>query len=752
MQTKLSTQKKLLITACAAGVLMMGGCSDGKNKTVAPPASTNLYSINASGGIGGSDGGTGGDADFFQVEKYNFGDIVITNKVDVSESTPTKEYEEPVVSIIDYSAFTPRNLTGLGSAGAVPMMVTADTDLSTVLTTGDAKPAAGTFYQVLGNSNIFVSDGSTITTVPTDDDVVTGINIASGATLTLGLNLTGPNRTVVNLVNDLVNHGVLTKAEDSATVRGDLFLNIASYIATGDINNQGTQDAQDGGRVYISANYSVFNQGNINSSGANSAAAATDAGDGDVIEFAAEIIENTGNLTAIGGSASDGAGGNAGSYIGLYANWGNAFTSGTLDIHGGTGTTGGGDGGYIEVYAESTGDMGEMKVSGTLSTYGGDASGGDAGNADYVYFYPEGADISSSATINAYGGSTTDAAGNGGDGGYYEIYSEGDDPFNNADDVVAPGDVRVTGNINTSGGNAVATGTGNGGNAGYVYTYSYSDDQPEIESIVKFMGYSGINVSGGNGNNGGDGDSFELYAYHEFSGSDVYFARSSVYNDLPIDATGGDVVATDPAVAASAGRGGSVNLETPYYQGALSPDSFMVVNSGNIDASAGSGSINNPNTSTSRGGSVYMWGYNGVENTGNLSTNGGSDVATDGGTDGFGGSARDVEMYSDRGAVDNSGNIAINGGNGEYQGGNSDGAYMYGASVINTGNISANGGNATATLAGSEGGNGGYIELHSPDYTQSSNSGTVSHTGGTGETAGDDGALVVAGLCTGGGC
>jgi len=743
MNIKLSTQKTMLFTACAAGVLMMAGCSDSNNAVV--PPSTNLYSLNASGGVGGSDGGSGGDADYLQVERYGVGDIVLTNKVDVLTSTTSRELEIPTTTVVDTSAFTPRDLTGLGDEGDVPMMVTADTTIS-VLTSGDAKPAAGTYYQVLNDDRIYVSDGTG--TLPTGDDVVTGINIASGATLTLGLNRTTFTR--VNLVNDMINHGVLTKIESSATVRGGLDINPSSYIATGNVNNQGTQDAQEGGYVDIDADYAVFNQGDINASGSDTTTAATSAGSADRIQLNGNMIENTGNLTATGGAATDGFGGDA-DYIGLYSQWGNTYSSGALDVHGGNGSAGGGDGGYIEVYSEETGDSGELKVSGTFSTFGGDSTGGSGGNADYVYLYAEGADISSSATINSYGGDTTDPTSNGGQGDYFEIYSE-EDTFYNANDDTAVGDIRVTGNINTSGGDAVATGTGNGGDAGYVYVYQYPNSQPEIESSVKFMGYDGINISGGNGNTGGDGDGLQLYIYDENSDNSIDYARGSIYNDLAVDATGGDVVATDPAISASAGNGGYQYFETPYDQGASFPDSLMVVNTGNIDMSAGSGSINNTNNSNSRSGGVYMWGYNGVENTGNLTANGGNDVATDGGTDGYGGYADDIEMYSDRGAIANSGAITANGGDAEYDAGYGADIYQYGASVANSGDISANGGNATATLAGSTGGDGGWIELHSPSYANSTNSGAVSYTGGTGETAGDEGAFVVAGLCTGADC
>jgi len=321
--------------------------------------------VNTSGGDGGPDGGGGGDADYIDIEFY-YGsegplEVLTSGQADAS--------------------FTPTAVTGY--LGDNPLYMNLDGTIWVVTTS----PAAGIPYLLANNYSLYISDGDDATG---DEDPVTGISVAEGVTLTLGLNSLTATEARLDLDNDIVNRGTITTQDASPTARGDLELNIASYIASSKIYTAGVASGQEGGRVEIDCDYSISNAGVINTSGAPNQDG--NAGDGGNIDLDAEFwLENTATLISDGGTASgaSGYGGDAG-YIDVESDYGHCWNSGALLARGGDGIDGGGNGDWLYLYV---GDIGDTLNSGALDSSGGDATAGHAGNAGSIDFY-------------AYGGST----------------------------------------------------------------------------------------------------------------------------------------------------------------------------------------------------------------------------------------------------------------------------------------------------------------------------------------------------------
>jgi hypothetical protein len=82
-------------------------------------------------------------------------------------------------------------------------------------------------------------------------------------------------------------------------------MNMASYIGSGTIDTSGSAEGHSGGYINLYPNYSFYNSGTFNSSGADSAT--TDAGSGDSVNIDADYnVENTGTITTSGALAANG--------------------------------------------------------------------------------------------------------------------------------------------------------------------------------------------------------------------------------------------------------------------------------------------------------------------------------------------------------------------------------------------------------------------------------------------------------------
>jgi len=709
-------KKRLLSSLACATVLpvALSGCGGGGDDSPSTTTTPGNYTITAQGGLGGANGGAGGSGEYVSLYKESgSGDIEIlrTGKANASFTSQTPS-------------------TNLGDN---PLAFTVDTTIDVV----SAEPAAGIPYLVANSTTLRISDGNTTLG---DEDPVTGLSVASGATLTLALNYT--TYSYLSLSNDVDNSGTITTEDDSATARGGLRLYPASYIGKNgsSINTSATLDSQSGGFLRVSADYSIYNHGDISTFGADSAAGS--AGDGGYVDLNSNYLtQNTGNINSYGGNATVGTAGDGGS-IDLEADYSHLHNSGDMNSSGGNGTTGGqGDNVYFYAY------NGNLLNSGDINSSGGNSSAGDGGSAGDIDSEVYGGKLVNSGNLTAMGGDTTNSASNAGSGNNVYFYSE----YGSIYEYTPANEMIISGNINTSGGNAVSNGTGDGGSAGYIEAEHYSYDYP-TEAGIAFLGYTDINTSGGDGNYGGSAEDLSLYNDYAWSDADIYVPSGNVTNEANLTAKGGNVVAIATTTPANGGSGGDFNLETEYNYGYMVPELEKVHNTGNADLSGGS-SLESTTSSTGRSGYVWFWGYNGVDNSGIIVSNGGDDLGTDGGTTGYGNYANDIEFYAELGPVRNSANLTNNGGHGEYHGGNSDGIELYGPTVINSGNLTSNGGNADETLASSTGGYGGWIELYSPDSLLGvSHSGAVSHTAGTGDTVNNYGAFIKGGMCISGDC
>jgi len=508
----------LLFLSClfflfACGNSSSGGSSD--NGAVATSAASGIFTINTSGADGGPDGGSGGDGGYVEIEMY-YGSM---GPLQVMASGAAD------------GSFTPS--TSTPNLGDNPLDVTVDTTIEVLNPAVPAdEPADGTPYMVASTPTVFIWNITGTWATQVGRTTVTGISVAAGTTLTLALNYT--TYAWVTLSNDIENDGTIT-TDDNGALRGNLRLDLASYHGNSTIDTSGILDGQSGGYVQINPNYSFFNNGTIDTSGADSTAVV--AGDGGYVRiFANYGIENTGDITTDGGAASGSGttGGNAGS-LDLQAYY-IVYNSGSLSCSGGDGVDGGGDGNSISLYISQFGDL---YNSGDLDTSGGDATAGDGGLGEAIAMNVYGGDLINSGNLTTRGGDTTESSSWGGNGGDIDIYTD----YSGAIYAYAPpGDVLFSGDVDTSGGLAVteAGADGSGGSGGYFDIYADYDYYP-VGQRVALLGYSGIDTSGGDGNYGGIGGNVDLYCdYGETD--EIYTASCNITNEADINATGGSVV------------------------------------------------------------------------------------------------------------------------------------------------------------------------------------------------------------------
>jgi len=364
------------LSACKSS----GGGSDSGAvaSSLAGSDAAGTFSINTSGAGGGPNGGSGGNGGHVDIQMY-YGSM-----------GPLKLMASGAAD----ASFTPTASTP--NLGNNPLAILADT----TITVEGAEPVVGAPYLVAFSSVLRISDGNGIFS---DETPVTGVSVAAGTTLTLELNNT-PNAQV-DLSNDIDNDGTITTVDVDATQRGNLQLYLNSYHGNGAIDTSGTLPGQNGGYVEMYPNYSFFNHGSIDTSGADSTIGA--AGDGGYLQiYTSYAIENTGNIITDGGAAS-GAGTTGGSagYLTWQADL-SLYNSGNLSCSGG-------DGNGIYLFAGNN-YPGDLQNSGNLDTSGGSATAGDGGSGSSVDIYAYGGNIINSGNLTTKGGNTSDPSSNGG--------------------------------------------------------------------------------------------------------------------------------------------------------------------------------------------------------------------------------------------------------------------------------------------------------------------------------------------------
>ncbi len=712
-------KQAILISAAAISAIALVGCSSSSSdspsdsNTIDNPIGT--FTINTSGGLGGSDGGIGGNGQSVSLSKTSGignAEVLASGQADAS-----------------FEVITPS-----ANLGENPLEITADT----TIVVATEEPSTGTPYLTTSNSYLRISDGNGTLN---DETPVTGLSIATDTTLTFDLNYT--NYASLRLNNDILNSGTITTSDNIDSSRGSLQINSSSYVGTSSssITTAGSTDGQNAGYINLYTNYSIYNHGNIHAWGGDGITGA--AGQGGAVDLTAQFnIQNSATIDNHGGDSSTGAGGSAAD-INIGTGYGTINLSGSLISYGGSGASAG-NGGNFEFYNEGSGSI---LTSTYMDTHGGSSSNGNGGQGGQIELGAYGGELINSGDMLTAGGNTTEASMDAGDGGNVYFYSSTGYAYPDEAGPLPAGSILISGNINTSGGNAMASGSGTGGDGGNISaeisSYSYPSD-----SRLAFLGYTSIDTSGGDGNYGGNANAFVVNNNSSRLPGGTYLPSGNIVNEADLIASGGNAVSTSTTFPATAGNGGSFILETGYSYGFLNPALEKTSNNGNINLSSGDSF---DSTSSASSGYTWLWGYNGVTNTGSIIATGGDDLGTDGGTTGYGSRANNIEIYTNLGAVINEAPLNVSGGNGEYRGGDASSIDIYGTTINNTANLVANGGHSDNTLAGSRGGYGGYIELASPDGIQAiTHTGTVSVASGDGETSGIDGTFISGGMCVSG--
>ncbi|MGK0348539.1 MAG: hypothetical protein ACI855_004631 [Myxococcota bacterium] len=602
--------------------------------------------------------------------------------------------------------------------GDNPLEITADLALAVVSDT-----------TTLSDGELYINSESDEiqmwTTADGAGDAYTGVHIGPGATLTLSP-ASPSTRVQLDMDWDFHLEGTVTTSIVNGW-RAGLSITPFNFIgaATGAVELSGPAIQPDrrgeplpssgsGGNFSVRSDDSwfdfeesagsIWNQASINTSG-GSGVSGGDAGD---IRLDANwLCLNTGELTAVGGSATSGQAGNGGD-IEIESDYSHTMNSGTANGSGGDSANGdGGDGGDIDLY---NGYFGEVRNTADFIANGGDAScaggcvGGTGGTINLdVYANP----LWSSGDLLARGGSGTTlngtrglAVARGGDGGRINTSASYESGYFEAD-YVAVGDFAFSGNWDTSGGDGAAGGSG--GEIDVALDAEYVPNQ----QVIRFYGYGSVDVSGGDGAEAaGSGGYFKIYTenYESDYYPSYYGPGGSVANFADVNVSGGD------SLNADGGDAGYVDL---YTDSAYSFDAEwqVVVNRGDIDAHGGDAVTSarrgpEPFGTGGDGGAVFLYGVFGADNSGDINANGGT--GSNGGCGGcsdYGEWDYGVYIVSDIGRVVNTGDISLRGGdalNPTGFAGDSEVVEIVGWQVTSSGSIDASGGDAD--LTGGEGG------------------------------------------------
>ncbi|MCP4628063.1 MAG: hypothetical protein GY850_31770, partial [bacterium] len=325
----------LILAATAFMLLFMYGCSmsSSGNPGDELPLALEQFIIDTTGGDGSDPAGYGGNGGYGGNVEIGFyygsgGDVKIldTGAADAGFTFPS--------SVTTY-------------LGDNPLTITADTTVEVVI---EMPAVDGTPYMMSSNNRIYMANTDAEAVLGDSDDQATGISVAAGVTLTLGLNYT--SYAYIYTQNEMHNAGTITTAKQADGISsGGLRLYISgnyygeagsSITLTGIADPEGTTGGN-GGYLNLDCGF-YYNQGDINTSGAGD----DDGGNAGSIDIYANMSSlNTGNLTAEGGDGvgdaegEDGDGGD-GNQVSIGSGYGGNFNSGDLTSNGGTGTDRGG--------------------------------------------------------------------------------------------------------------------------------------------------------------------------------------------------------------------------------------------------------------------------------------------------------------------------------------------------------------------------------------------------------------------------
>lgn len=646
-----------------------------------PGGAAGTAQVLASGGA--ADGGTGGNGAQIQIG-YNqygtYGGHVEVFKTGAADAT----FDFPAVPNPDL--------------GDSPIVVAADT----------AVPDSADMDAGLPEGALYLYGGSLFVSGPAHaaNNSPSGVSVAPGVTLSFD------QPAAISASGSCVNQGTIHAPA--------LTISCTDYY--GDTGSSlTTTGATAGGSVSVYAD-SIWNHGAIDASGA----AGASGGNGGAILLSTNnrqglfaSIYNTGAISSTGGAASTGVAGFGGT---VDLSGGNVFNSGPIDVSGGAGQMayvppsmpGGAlavaQASHINLQAGNSGGYaGALRNSGTLKANGGDiaatCTGNCSGNPGGGITLQATTALVSSGAVSTHGGASP--ASFGGVGGGITVTLHGGAAPNNG---AAPGDLLLSGTLDSSGGAGV-----NGGNGNNVQI-NYDMDYPGAvagQQIVLY-GYAALDASGGpatgdDTSQGGSAGTIQLFeAPSILGGSDGNYSAPAgsivVYSDVACH--GG------AAPGGGGGGGGFVQLTTQSQIWEAADDYENVIVAGNIDLSGGTG------VQGGNAGALSIFGNTGVTNHGALTVHGGQ------GTNGRGGS----------GAISEGPGISIASPNGDVT---SDGV------IDGSGGASAGSGPAcTAQIAlacGSGGGDGGRIQITGRHVSDSAN---ILAAGGSADTAGGYGGSV----------
>jgi hypothetical protein len=407
---------------------------------------------------------------------------------------------------------------------------------------------------------------------------------------------------------------ILARGGASTSGNGGKGRHIHLYAYGADLNSSGTID-NSGGKGALAGgnggyNIKLYGGADYNSSG----------GAGNLI-VGGSVLSNGGN----GGTGNGGYGG----HIDCESYGGKLWSNPTVSLNGGSSTAAiGGDGGEYDLYGapylegENGAESNGIILSGSINLSGGNGATG-GGNGGYLYFEndldygyqgvaygmlpsPAAAIVGiSSLTMNGGSGDT------GGRGGFYSIFNF---PYYswNMDAFVFGGLMLNQVPVSATGGAGTTTGGAGGAvwfNAPYIFSdfdiiYEYFgpfDERISISTSATTGNLADIDVSGGTGASGGEG------------GVAWMAGLGTLTNTGAINANAG-------AGTASGGNG----YESPWG-GVAFVSLFNVVNSGNITASGGNGGATG-----GYGGGVYLKAGGQTQNSATIAATGGNGTTTGG--------------------------------------------------------------------------------------------------------------------------
>jgi len=501
---------------------------------------------------------------------------------------------------------------------------------------------------------------------------------------------------------------VYLEADTGIFLDGTILAGGGAGLGTGEGGNGGIRAGDNVDGVVIDSGGSGTNTGDIDCSGGDGA----DGGDaGPVYLYADWLQYNTGTLSANGGDGdATGTGGGAG-WVEVEAYYATVFNRGNLQSNGGDGGVGGGAGNEAYLYGSSNGgDIGSVINAGKLEVNGGDAlSNGDGGDAGDMYIYAYGGDVRTSGVLEAMGGDGAGASGDGGYGGYIYFWTEYGYEYYYGQ-YKQTGDIIISNNIIATGG--AGTGSGYGGYGGYVDVGADSTEYaPDMDNVVKFVGFNKFKMNGGDGGNGGNGGGLDAYTYYAYNPGDAYTPAGPINNNVIIEANGGE------GLAGGGGDAGWIYLSV--YGWYMFDDNSKLINNGRLESNGGDGT-----TGGGDNGDIWLVGWRLLKNTAVIQSNGGegTGAAADGGNADTGGYINLISTFD----LVNTASLQLIGGDGTVTGGNggTDFQLWAGGQVRNTGSLLAGGGNG-----GTTGGDGGEIEVNSA-ARQTKNSARIDVSGG----------------------